>query len=36
MILEKRKYIGFEKSEEYFSKASERIHKEESQISLFD
>lgn len=35
-IREKRKYIGFELNEEYFSKASERIHKEESQISLFD
>ncbi|MBQ0073165.1 MAG: site-specific DNA-methyltransferase [Prevotella sp.] len=35
-IREKRKYIGFELNQEYFSKASERIHKEESQISLFD
>lgn len=34
-IREKRHFIGFELNEEYFTKANERIKKEQSQLSLF-
>jgi DNA modification methylase len=34
-IKEKRHFIGIEKNEEYFEKASKRIKEEQKQLTLF-